>query len=456
MDECNAKPNWLQAATLHHRATARSLHWLLAVLCWAFMNTAAAATFDWQNVERIVAIGDIHGSYQGYYQILEHNGLVDQRGRWAGGETHLVQIGDIVDRGPDSARVIEHLLKLRAQARRAGGEVHLLVGNHEAMNITGDLRYVHPGEYAAMASRGAERLREAYYQQTLTFMRNAGRGDEIDQDFRERWLAAFPAGYVEHRKAWHPNGRMGKLYSTLPAAIRINRTLFVHAGIGPRHVELSLEQLNKRINEELAAGEYRATPEQLASKTRLAEDEQGPLWYRDLGMDAAVVRVDRGEGETGGETALNEAGSESAASADNALLPETAEQRAATAAAAAEQARAQADALQAHLRALLAQHKVDRIVVGHTPGFGTVVPRHGGRVLVIDSGIGPHYGGHLASLVIEGEQLYTNHRGTRVPLPARDRPALDYFRSIAELEPEAPNLQYLINRLEAEAEASAP
>ena len=68
---------------------------------------------------------------------------------WSGGATHLVQLGDVPDRAPDTRKILDLLMRLEPQARRAGGYVHALIGNHEAMNVYGDLRYVSEGEIAA-------------------------------------------------------------------------------------------------------------------------------------------------------------------------------------------------------------------------------------------------------------------------------------------------------------------
>ena len=113
---------------------------------------------------RIVAIGDLHGDCSAWRDIARGAGLVDANNRWAGGKTILVQTGDMTDRGPNSLKIIRDLQRLQREAARAGGRVVVLVGNHEAMNVTGDLRYVHPGEYAAFvdrdsASRRASALR---------------------------------------------------------------------------------------------------------------------------------------------------------------------------------------------------------------------------------------------------------------------------------------------------------
>src|SRR6056297_2910734 len=118
-------------------------------------------------IERIVAIGDLHGDWEGYIKTLRAAALVDERGRWKGGDTHLVQTGDIPDRGPDTRRIIEHMAKLARQARRDGGRVHNLIGNHEAMNVYGDLRYVTEEEFEAFATPRSKRLRERYLDAVL-------------------------------------------------------------------------------------------------------------------------------------------------------------------------------------------------------------------------------------------------------------------------------------------------
>jgi hypothetical protein len=68
--------------------------------------------YHWEGVERVVAIGDLHGDYANYMATLQATGLVDRKGKWVGGETHLVQTGDVPDRGPDTLRILEHLDKL--------------------------------------------------------------------------------------------------------------------------------------------------------------------------------------------------------------------------------------------------------------------------------------------------------------------------------------------------------
>ena len=82
---------------------------------------------------------------------------------WAAGKTHLVQIGDVLDRGPDSRKAMDLLMKLEGQAADAGGAVHPLIGNHEAMVLLNDWRYVHPAEELAFG--GAEAYRKHLLEQ---------------------------------------------------------------------------------------------------------------------------------------------------------------------------------------------------------------------------------------------------------------------------------------------------
>ena len=79
----------------------------------------------------VIAIGDVHGEMEGLTRVLHYAGLINSRGRWAGGSATLLQIGDVVDRGPRCAETNELLARLQHEAPRHGGRVIRLVGNHE-------------------------------------------------------------------------------------------------------------------------------------------------------------------------------------------------------------------------------------------------------------------------------------------------------------------------------------
>ncbi len=83
----------------------------------------AVAQDTFKGVQRIVAIGDVHGDYDQFVSLLRTAGLIDGENKWTGGKTHLVQVGDVVDRGPASRKVMDLLMELEKQAKEAGGRV---------------------------------------------------------------------------------------------------------------------------------------------------------------------------------------------------------------------------------------------------------------------------------------------------------------------------------------------
>lgn len=72
--------------------------------------------------------------------------LTDVNGEWVGGEDILVQVGDILDRGDQSRKVLDLLMNLEEKAKNVGGRVVFLLGNHEVMNLIGDLRFLSKNE----------------------------------------------------------------------------------------------------------------------------------------------------------------------------------------------------------------------------------------------------------------------------------------------------------------------
>src|SRR6516162_4462647 len=84
----------------------------------------SAGQFEWKNVPRVVAVGDVHADYAAFVAVLRSAGLIDQRDHWIGGKSHLVQTGDVPDRGPDTRKAMDLLMALEKEAAKAGGHVH--------------------------------------------------------------------------------------------------------------------------------------------------------------------------------------------------------------------------------------------------------------------------------------------------------------------------------------------
>src|SRR5207244_8414652 len=111
----------------------------------------------------VVAIGDVHGDFDYVVTILQKAGLIDEQHHWTGGKTTFVQVGDLLDRGPKPRDVMDLMMSLEKEAPKAGGRVVGLLGNHEMMNIMGDLRYVTPVNYSSFADSDCEKRQQAAY-----------------------------------------------------------------------------------------------------------------------------------------------------------------------------------------------------------------------------------------------------------------------------------------------------
>ena len=112
------------------------------VLATPRTTSAQSQPWEWSNVPRIVAMGDVHGRFAELLLVLQAAELVDGERAWSGGKAHLVLCGDLIDRGQQDRAVLDLVRRLQTEAETAGGRVHALLGNHEAMNMIRDLRYV--------------------------------------------------------------------------------------------------------------------------------------------------------------------------------------------------------------------------------------------------------------------------------------------------------------------------
>lgn len=221
----------------------------------ALLMAPVAAT---QAPSRIVAVGDVHGAFEEFTAILQNVGLIDGRRQWTGGAATFVQTGDVVDRGPKQRECLDLLMDLQRQAPRDGGTVIALIGNHEVMNVIGDLRYLTPDVFRTFASPEAEKRRESARKDYLIFLAaHAGHGHEVvppsDLEAKQKWLDEHPLGVFEHRDAFAPDGQYGKWVRANRAVVQIGDGIFVHGGINPALEFGSLQQLDAQVRADLAA-----------------------------------------------------------------------------------------------------------------------------------------------------------------------------------------------------------
>lgn len=218
---------------------------------------------------RLIAIGDIHGDFDDFALLLKKVGLADAGNHWSGGTSTLVQTGDLIDRGPKGRQVMELLMSLEKEAATAGGHVVVLLGNHEVMNILGDLRYVAVEDYAAYADGESEQRRKAAYQEYATwYASHTELLSSITEPklgvSEEEWMQKHPDGFLEYREAMGPQGKYGKWLRQHSAVARIDGTIFLHGGMDPNLSSLKLEQINAQIAEEIA--EFDKTKQLLVSR----------------------------------------------------------------------------------------------------------------------------------------------------------------------------------------------
>ncbi|MEO5897000.1 MAG: metallophosphoesterase [Vicinamibacterales bacterium] len=173
---------------------------VLAGLTTAAPSNAGAPT-------RVISIADVHGGFEPFVAILQRAGLIDAQKKWIGANTVFVQTGDLTDRGNGVRETLELMMSLEQQASAAGGRVHALLGNHEIMNIVGETRDVSP-----------------------------------------ETLAAF-GGEAAYRDAFGPTGRYGKWLRTRSPVVKVEDSMFMHAGINPDVTTDSIDMLNRTVRE---------------------------------------------------------------------------------------------------------------------------------------------------------------------------------------------------------------
>jgi hypothetical protein len=207
--------------------------------------------------QSLIAIGDVHGDFDDFVGILQHIGLIDKQNHWTGGKTTFVQTGDLLDRGPKPREVMGLMMALEKEAGQAGGRVVSLLGNHEMMNIMGDLRYVTPVNYASFADSKSEERQKSAYQQYVKWRESHGPLlTELPQPMElteAEWMARHPLGFVEHREAFSPQGSYGKWLRDHAALAKIGSVIFLHGGIHPNLAHLKLDTINAHIRDEIKA-----------------------------------------------------------------------------------------------------------------------------------------------------------------------------------------------------------
>lgn len=205
----------------------------------------------YKNIEKFLAISDIHGQYSLFEQLLREHGIIDTKGNWIYGKGHLIINGDIFDRGDGVTEALWLTFKLQHQAKLVGGKVHYLMGNHELMVFDNDLRYINEK-----------------YRLTSEIL-----GIPYDRQFSE-------------------NSFFGRWIKQSPIMVRINDVMFTHAGISPDFIdrELKPEKVNQLFVDSIFTQEKKIYRNN--DLLNFLSRTNGPLWYRGYFKDEDLSNKD--------------------------------------------------------------------------------------------------------------------------------------------------------------------
>lgn len=185
---------------------------------------------------KMLVISDIEGNFKGFKSILSGNKIIDSKLNWTFGNNHLVLVGDFFDRGLNITECLWLIYKLEKEAEQQGGKVHFILGNHEMMNLKGQLKYV----------------RDKYYENADTLKLDYG-----------KWYAN--------------NTELGRWLRTKNGVEKIGNYLFVHAGMSKNFPKkYSLQEINDNIRKSIDKN-YAKEEDQ---RDDIFIGIESPIWYR--------------------------------------------------------------------------------------------------------------------------------------------------------------------------------
>ena len=192
---------------------------------------------EYKKVDKLFVLSDIEGNFTAFKKLLQWNGVIDSNYNWSFGKGHLVLVGDFFDRGEMVTEVLWLIYSLEEKAKAAGGYVHYILGNHEIMNLSGDLRYVRP-----------------------KYLNNA-------TILNEKYESMF-----------NESTELGRWLRTKNVVEKINNIVFTHGGISAdmNRMELDIADINKMARPFYADSTYKYPN----SQTEIIYSDLGPFWYR--------------------------------------------------------------------------------------------------------------------------------------------------------------------------------
>ncbi len=201
--------------------------------------------------EKIIAISDIEGNFVPFREFLLNNGVIDSDNKWIFGNGYLVVPGDVFDRGLNVTECLWFIYYLEQEAEKSGGKVHLILGNHEIMNMNGNIKYV----------------RKKYIDNAAVF------GEDYNNFYK-------------------PATELGRWLESKNIVEKIGGYLFLHGGISKEINEQNetIETINRSAREYY----FRSKEAKLSGDTLvklLYNSKLCPFWYRGY-VDQTIMESD--------------------------------------------------------------------------------------------------------------------------------------------------------------------
>ncbi|WP_461788176.1 metallophosphoesterase [Pedobacter sp.] len=271
-----------------------------------------------QQPAKVLFLSDIEGEFDAFRNILLVNKVINERYEWTFGTGRLVICGDLFDRGKEVPATLWLLYKLEEQAKSKGGYVHVILGNHDIMNLAGNLKYLDP-----------------------------------------KYLLSAEAMSYPYTELYNENTELGRWLRSKNLVEKIGDNLCLHGGVSPEinSLNLSVEQINTISRPYIGWKDLKNTVKD-DNILKIFNSTLGLFWYRGYFKEPAI---------------------------DEAIIDET-----------------------------LNQHKVKRIIIGHTITKTNVGFYFGGKVLGVD--VNQHENQHEAALFENGKWYKVDLTGEKKPI----------------------------------------